>query len=60
MLPKNSTSENTRQIKNSKNTSDMDTFYSASNIAYIEKSVHELREGKGSTHELIEVYDMSE
>lgn len=34
-----------------------DPFYSAENLAYIKKSVQELREGKGTVHELIEVDD---
>lgn len=34
---------------------DTDIFYSKANIAYVEKSVRELREGKGHPHELIEV-----
>ena len=34
-----------------------DPFYSDSNIAYIKKSVQELRTGKGTQHELIEVDD---
>ncbi len=34
-----------------------DPFYSASNQAYIMKSVAELRAGKGTAHELIEDYD---
>ena len=34
-----------------------DPFYSPENQAYILKSVNELREGKGSVHELIEVDD---
>ena len=31
-----------------------DPFYSQSNMAYVKKSVKELREGKGTVHELIE------
>ena len=31
-----------------------DPFYSPENQAYVMKSVQELREGKGSSHELIE------
>ena len=31
-----------------------DPFYSQSNRAYVKKSVKELREGKGTVHELIE------
>ena len=34
-----------------------DPFYSASNQAYLMKSVAELRAGKGTVHELIEVDD---
>lgn len=34
-----------------------DSFYSASNQAYIMKSVAELKAGKGTVHELIEVGD---
>ncbi|MBQ9904835.1 MAG: hypothetical protein IJM47_08640 [Synergistaceae bacterium] len=33
-----------------------DPFYSPENQAYVMKSVQELREGKGQTHELIEEY----
>ncbi|MCD8073610.1 MAG: type II toxin-antitoxin system RelB/DinJ family antitoxin [Lachnospiraceae bacterium] len=36
---------------------DPDPFYSEENLAYIEKSVKELREGKGRVHDLIEVDD---
>lgn len=32
-------------------------FFSEANLAYIQKSVQELREGKGTEHELIEVDD---
>ncbi len=32
-----------------------DPFYSDRNIAYVKKSVQELRDGKGTPHELIEV-----
>ena len=32
-----------------------DPFFSEKNMAYVKKSVQELREGKGSPHELIEV-----
>lgn len=32
-----------------------DTFFSESNMAYVKKSVQELRTGKGTAHELIEV-----
>lgn len=31
-----------------------DPFYSEANVAYIKKSVQELRSGKGTAHELIE------
>ena len=34
-----------------------DSFYDASNQAYIMKSVAELRAGKGTVHDLIEVDD---
>ena len=34
-----------------------DPFFSESNMAYVKKSVKELREGKGTAHELIEVED---
>ena len=34
-----------------------DPFYSAENLAYIKKSVQELRDGKGTVHELLEVDD---
>ena len=34
-----------------------DPFYSKSNIDYVKKSVNELRAGKGTVHELIEVDD---
>lgn len=34
-----------------------DPFFSKSNLDYIEKSVKELRAGKGTSHELIEVDD---
>ena len=32
-------------------------FFSEANMAYVRKSVQELREGKGTAHELIEVED---
>ena len=32
----------------------LDPFYSSENIGYIRKSVQELRNGKGTEHELIE------
>ena len=34
-----------------------DPFFSEANIAYVEKSVQELKAGKGKSHELIEVGD---
>ncbi len=34
-----------------------DPFFSESNMTYVKKSVKELREGKGTAHELIEVED---
>lgn len=34
-----------------------DPFYSDENQAYILKSVHELRSGKGTAHELLEAED---
>ncbi len=34
-----------------------DPFFSQANIAYVKKSVQELRAGKGTVHELIEVGD---
>jgi DNA-damage-inducible protein J len=34
-----------------------DPFFSETNLAHVRKSVKELREGKGTAHELIEVYD---
>ena len=34
-----------------------DPFFSPENIAYVKKSIHELKAGKGSAHELIEVDD---
>lgn len=34
-----------------------DPFYSASNMERLEKSVKQLKEGKGKEHELIEVED---
>lgn len=34
-----------------------DPFFSDENMAYVKKSVQELREGKGTPHELIEVDD---
>lgn len=34
-----------------------DPFFSETNMAYVKKSVQELREGKGSVHQLIEVDD---
>lgn len=38
-------------------TQNSDPFYSFQNQAYIMKSVNELRNGKGTAHELIEVAD---
>lgn len=32
-----------------------DPFYSETNMAYVKKSVQELRAGKGTAHEMIEV-----
>ena len=32
-----------------------DPFFSQSNVAYVKKSVQELKDGKGTAHELIEV-----
>ena len=34
-----------------------DPFFSETNMAYVKKSVQELRAGKGTAHELIEVED---
>ena len=34
-----------------------DPFFSESNMAHVRKSVQELRAGKGTVHELIEVDD---
>lgn len=34
-----------------------DPFFSQANMAYVKKSVQELKDGKGSAHELIEVDD---
>ena len=34
-----------------------DPFFSDANMAYVKKSLQELREGKGTAHELIEVDD---
>lgn len=34
-----------------------DPFFSESNMAYVKKSVQELKAGKGNLHELIEVDD---
>lgn len=34
-----------------------DPFFSETNMAHVKKSVQELREGKGTVHELIEVDD---
>ncbi|MCD8038186.1 MAG: type II toxin-antitoxin system RelB/DinJ family antitoxin [Lachnospiraceae bacterium] len=38
-------------------TQNADPFFSSANIAYVQKSVTELRNGKGTPHELIEVDD---
>ena len=38
-------------------TQNSDPFYSFQNQAYIQKSLEELRAGKGTAHELIEDYD---
>ncbi len=38
-------------------TQSADPFYSASNQEHLMKSIKELREGKGTAHELIEVDD---
>lgn len=35
----------------------IDPFYSETNMKYVKKSVRELRDGKGTVHELIEVND---
>lgn len=34
-----------------------DPFFSKTNLAYVKKSVQELKAGKGTAHELIEVSD---
>lgn len=34
-----------------------DPFFSEANMAYVRKSIQELRDGKGTVHELIEVAD---
>lgn len=34
-----------------------DPFFSEANMAYVKKSVQELREGRGTAHQLIEVDD---
>ncbi|MCI9623917.1 MAG: type II toxin-antitoxin system RelB/DinJ family antitoxin [Lachnospiraceae bacterium] len=34
-----------------------DPFFSESNLAYVKKSIQELKDGKGTAHELIEVDD---
>lgn len=36
-------------------TQNSDPFYSPENIAYVKRSVQELKSGKGTAHELIEV-----
>lgn len=38
-------------------TQNQDPFYSDANVAHVKKSVQELRSGKGTAHELIEVED---
>lgn len=38
-------------------TQSSDPFFSEPNMTYVKKSVQELREGKGTPHELIEVDD---
>ena len=38
-------------------TQNQDPFYSDANMAHVKKSVQELRSGKGTAHELIEVED---
>ena len=35
----------------------IDPFFSETNMTYVKKSVQELKEGKGTAHELIEVND---
>ena len=37
--------------------SNIDPFFSETNMTYVKKSVQELKEGKGTAHELIEVND---
>lgn len=38
-------------------TSETDPFFTEENLSYVKKSVMELKEGKGSVHELIAVDD---
>ena len=38
----------------SETNNEQDPFYSQENMEYLKKSVQELREGKGTTHELLE------
>lgn len=38
-------------------TQNTDLFFSEANMSYVKKSVQELREGKGTAHQLIEVDD---
>lgn len=38
-------------------TQNQDPFYSDANMTHVKKSVQELRSGKGTAHELIEVED---
>lgn len=38
-------------------TQDSDPFFSDTNLAHVKKSVQELRAGKGTVHELVEVED---
>lgn len=38
-------------------TQNPDPFYSETNLAHVKKSVQQLRSGKGTAHELIEVED---
>lgn len=38
-------------------TQDSDPFFSDANLAHVKKSVQELRAGKGTVHELVEVED---
>ena len=43
--------------QDSTDSASFDPFYSPENIEYVKKSVAELRAGKGTPHELIEVFD---